>query len=256
MYWIDCVILGISMINLYHGYCLEVMKDIPTQSVDMILCDLPYGTTQNCWDSVIAFEPLWNQYERLIKPNGAIVLTAQPPFDKVLAMSNIKMFRYEWIWIKSNSTGFLNAHKMPMKATENVLVFYNSLPTYNPQMRQGFKSYRSIAGKPSDNYNKQEEGIETVNNGDRFPLNYLKIDYDSEKFHPTQKPVELMEYMIKTYTNENDLVLDNCMGSGTTGVACKRTNRSFIGIEKEKNYFDIAKKRIDETDAIEESSWF
>lgn len=232
------------MIQLLHGDCLELMRDIPNASIDMILCDLPYGTTACKWDTVIPFEPLWAQYKRICK--GAIVLTAQTPFDKVLGASNINMLKHEWIWVKEAGTGFLNAKKAPLKNHENVLVFYKKNQTYNPQMRTGFKPYVCKKGGDSLNYGVGlSKNIVTVNNGDRYPLTVIEFKRDKEKIHPTQKPVALMEYLIKTYTNENDIVLDNCMGSGTTGVACKNLNRNFIGIEKDEKYFNIAKERID-----------
>ena len=231
--------------ELYHGDCLEKMKDIPDGSVDMVLCDLPYGTTKNKWDSIIPLDKLWGQYERIIKDNGAIVLTAQTPFDKVLGVSNLKLLKYEWIWIKQQGTGFLNSKKMPLKATENILVFYKKSPTYNAQMRTGFKPYTCKSGKGSSNYGEQIQVV-TESKGERFPLNWIEFAYDKDKLHPTEKPVALLEYLIKTYSNENELVLDNTMGSGSTGVACINTNRRFIGIEKDKGYFDIATNRINE----------
>jgi len=229
-------------INLIHGDCLEVMKSIPDNSINMILCDLPYGTTQNKWDSVIDLNKLWLQYNRICK--GAIVLTAQTPFDKVLGFSNLKNLKYEWIWKKESGTGFLNSKKAPLKNHENILVFYEKQPTYNPQMRTGFKPYVCKQGNTkSKNYGEQTGAI-TKSNGDRYPLTVIEFKRDKEKIHPTQKPVGLMEYLIKTYTNEDDMVLDNCMGSGTTGVACKNLNRNFIGIELNKDYFQMAEKRI------------
>jgi site-specific DNA-methyltransferase (adenine-specific) len=225
------------------GDCLEVMKGMQDKSIDMILCDLPYGTTQNKWDSIIPLGELWAQYDRTIKDNGAIVLTAQTPFDKVLGCSNLRLLKYEWIWKKTQGTGHLNSHKMPMKNHENILVFYKSLPTYNPQKLHG-NPYICKRGKlNSTNYGKQSDGIVTVNNGDRFPATVIAFNSD-KGLHPTQKPVALFEYLIKTYTNEGDTVLDNCMGSGTTGVACKNLNRNFIGIEKEPKYCAIAEERL------------
>ena len=230
------------MIKLLHGDCLELMKDIPDGSVDMILCDLPYGTTHCKWDSVIPFELLWKQYNRIIKDNGAICLFSQMPFSAMLVSSNLQMYRYEWIWKKSNSTGFLNAKKMPLKAHESIEVFYKKPPTYNPQFTQG-KPYKTTTGSLTSNYNKFYK-ITTVSDGRRYPIDVL--EFKSEiGLHPTQKPVALLEYLIKTYTNEGEIVLDNCMGSGSTGVASVHTNRNFIGIELDKDYFDIAKKRID-----------
>ena len=231
------------MIELMQGDCLELMKGVPDKSVDMILCDLPYGTTRNKWDSIIPLEPLWEQYERIIKDNGAIVLTAQTPFDKVLGVRNLKNLKYEWIWQKDGGTGYLNAKKMPMKDHENILVFYKRLPEYNPQMRQG-EPYVQKSGKGSSNYGEQTQ-VTTYNKGERYPLTTIKFNRDKNKLHPTQKPVALFEYLIKTYTNEGETVLDNCMGSGTTGVACKNLNRKFIGMELDETYFNVAKDRID-----------
>lgn len=233
------------MIDIKQGDCLELMKDIPDESIDMILCDLPYGTTKNKWDSVIPLNKLWEQYERIIKDNGAIVLFSQMPFSAELVHSNLKLFKYEWIWQKDNGTGFLNAKKMPLKIHENILVFYKKLPLYNPQMRTGFKPYKCKQGRHSTNYGAYEQGHITESNGERYPIDIIKFKKDSG-LHPTQKPVELLEYLIKTYTNENETVLDNCMGSGSTGVACVNTNRSFIGYELDEKYFEIAEKRINE----------
>ena len=231
--------------KIYNEDCLVGMKRIPDKSVDMILCDLPYGTTANKWDSIIPFEPLWEQYERVIKDNGAIVLTAQPPFDKALASSNMKNFRYEWIWKKEQGTGFFNAEKMPLKNHENVLVFYKELPTYNPQMRLGFKPYKTVKGHHGDNYGKQDKNqVVTKSNGERYPLTVIQFDRDNDKIHPTQKPVALFEYLIKTYTNKNETVLDNCMGSGTTAIACMNTERNFIGFELDKTYYEKSLERI------------
>lgn len=235
-----------STIKLRKGDCLELMKKIPDKSIDMILCDLPYGTTKNKWDNVIDLELLWKQYNRIIKDNGCIALFSQMPFSASLVMSNYKYFRYEWIWEKSKGTGHLNAKKMPLKAHENILIFYKKLPIYNVQMRKGFKSYKCISGVGSKNYGKQKR-VFTDSDGERYPLDIINFGYDSKyKLHPTQKPVALLEYLIKTYTNEKDIVLDNCMGSGSTGVACINTNRKFVGIEKDTKYYKIAKRRIKE----------
>lgn len=235
--------------KIHFEDCLNGMQCIEDKSVDMILCDLPYGTTENTWDAVIPFAPLWAQYERIIKDNGAIVLTAQTPFDKVLGCSNLKLLRYEWQWIKDIATGFLNAKKMPLKATENVLVFYKKLPVYNPQMRTGFKPYTISHGTTrSKNYAKVDDGkIYTSNsvNGERYPVNYVFFPIDSkERLHPTQKPVALFEYFIKTYTNPGALVLDSCAGSGTTAIAAINTGRDYILFENDDNNFKIADKRI------------
>lgn len=231
--------------KIYNEDCLEGMKRIPDKSVDMILCDLPYGTTRNKWDSIIPLNLLWEQYERIIKDNGAIVLTAQTPFDKVLGESKLKLLKYEWIWKKESGTGFLNAKKMPLKNHENVLVFYKKLPTYNPQMGVG-KPYVTRKGSNGSNYgNDVVDEVITVNNGERYPLTVLEFPRDKEKHHPTQKPIALFEYLIKTYTNEGETVLDNCMGSGTTAIACLNTNRNFIGFEMDKNYWKLSNDRIE-----------
>lgn len=242
-------VVGYADIDLYLGDCLEVMEDIKDESVDFVICDLPYGTTQNNWDCCIDLDKLWKEYKRIIKPNGCIALFAQSPFDKVLACSNLKMYRYEWIIEKTRATGHLNAKKMPMKAHENILIFYKKLPTYHPQMTHGHERKVSTAEhkkncKITTNYGNH--GLTTYNSTDRYPRDVLTFSWDTQKIsiHPTQKPVALLEYMINTYTNEGDLVLDNCMGSGTTGVACKKLNRDFIGIELEEYYFCEAKKRI------------
>ena len=234
-----------NQMQIKQGDCLELMKEIPDKSIDMILCDLPYGTTKNKWDSVIPLNKLWKQYERIIKDNGAIVLFSQMPFSAELVHSNLKLFKYEWIWQKDNGTGFLNAKKMPLKIHENILVFYKKLPLYNPQMRTGFKPYKCKQGRHSTNYGAYEQGHITESNGERYPIDIIEFKKDSG-LHPTQKPVALLEYLIKTYTNEGETVLDNCMGSGSTGVACINTNRNFIGYELDEHYFQIAKERLEQ----------
>jgi site-specific DNA-methyltransferase (adenine-specific) len=241
------------MIKLYKGDCLEVMKDIPDKSIDMILCDLPYGTTACKWDIVIPFDKLWEQYNRLIKDNGAIVLFGSEPFSSKLRMSNLKNYRYDWIWEKSLGANPLLCKKQPMKYHENISVFYKKQSTYNPQMTRGKMRNK----KPVTWGNKKDEiyngSLSSFNGKDNVNDLYYPRSYQyfsnanqKEKLHPTQKPVALLEYLIKTYTNENETVLDNCMGSGSTGVACINTNRNFIGIELNDNYFEIAKKRIEE----------
>ena len=231
------------MIKLLQGDCLELMQSISDGSVDMILCDLPYGITKCKWDLVIPFDALWEQYNRVIKDNGAIVLFAQGVFTHKLAMSNIAHYKYEWIWRKSFATGFLNSKRIPLRAHENILVFYKKSPTYNPQFTQG-KPYKTKNGALSPVYDENFASVETVSDGRRYPIDVL--DFKIEKgLHPTQKPVALLEYLIKTYTNEGDTVMDNCMGSGSCGVACVNTNRNFIGMELDKTYFDIAKERIE-----------
>lgn len=232
-------------IELWHGDCLELMKNIPSGSVDLVLCDLPYGTTRNKWDSCIPLDKLWKEYQRVAKRNGAIVLFAQTPFDKILGASNVDMLKYEWIWEKPQGTGHLNAKKMPMKSHENILVFYQRLPRYNPQYEWG-KPYMTTSSTPSTNYGKQKDSVTTTSDERRFPKDVLRFgNADTDRhLHPTQKPVALLEYLIKTYTDSGDTVLDNCMGSGSTGVACANTKRRFIGIELDNDYFNIAKQRI------------
>ena len=236
-------------VKLLHGDCLELMKDIPDKSVEMILCDLPYGTTACKWDEIIPFEPLWEQYERVIKDNGAIVLTASQPFTSTLIMSNIKLFRYTWVWEKSKATGFLNAKKRPLVAHEDITVFSKKPTTYNPQFSTKEPYNKGIRKEQTDDdvYGKFER-VEVKSDGKRYPRSvvYFKTaESEGAVLHKTQKPLKLFEYLIKTYTNEGDLVLDNCMGSGSTGVACLNTNRNFIGIELDDKYFEIAKKRIE-----------
>jgi len=240
-------------IELIQGDCLEKMKDIPDGSIDMILCDLPYGTTACKWDTIIPFEPLWEQYKRIIKDNGAIVLTASQPLTSALVMSNIKMFKYEWIWEKSIGANPLLCKKQPMKYHENILVFANGKTIYNPQMTKGKmrdKRPKMFGNKKDENWGgamREIKGIENIND-DYYPRSYQYFSNADQKnkTHPTQKPVALFEYLIKTYTNEGDTVLDNCMGSGTSGVACGNLNRNFIGIELDLEYFKIAEKRINE----------
>ena len=228
------------MIELIHGDCLVEMQNIPDKSVDMICADLPYGTTACKWDTVIPFEPLWEQYKRIIKDNGAIVLFGSQPFTSALVMSNKKMFKHEWIWVKNNATGHLNAKRKPMSIFEDILVFGDSVP-YNPQNLIPFNK-KVRRGGNGDNYGIS--GKENFQEYTNYPIDLLCFDSDTNKLHPTQKPVALLEYLIKTYTNEGETVLDNTMGSGTTGVACVNTNRNFIGIEMNEAYFEIASKRI------------
>jgi len=237
-----------GMLNkIICGDCLEVMPDIPDKSIDMILCDLPYGTTACKWDTIIPFEPLWEQYKRIIKDNGAIVLTASQPFTSALVMSNIKMFKYEWIWEKEQGTNQNLCKISPLKKHENIVVFCKEKTIYNPQFSAGnpyiVKRYNKIEKDPI--IGLEQKKIDTINTGKRYPTTIIKANRElKNRFHPTQKPVALFEYLIKTYTNEGDLVLDNCIGSGTTAVACINTGRNFIGIEKDPKYVDIANKRI------------
>lgn len=237
--------------TLIQGECLAEMAKLPSGSIDLILCDLPYGTTKNKWDVVIPFAPLWAQYERLIKPNGAIVLTAQSTFAYELALSNKKLFRYDLVWHKKGkATGFLNANRMPLRNHELILVFYKSLPTYNPQKTQGEPNHRKQGShsrgtkQTNNNYGKFDQSFESEPTTDKFPLSILTFASVHPPIHPTQKPVDLMEYLIRTYTNEGETVLDNCMGSGTTGVACQRSNRNFIGIENDPHHFQTAHNRL------------
>lgn len=233
-----------------YGDCLDLLPTIETGSVDMILCDLPYGTTRNPWDSVIDLDALWFEYLRVAKSNAAIVLTAQTPFDKVLGVSKLDLLRYEWIWEKTTATGHLNAKRMPMKAHENVLVFYRSLPTYNPQKTFGHeRKVSSIehrrATNDSTNYGAQarDTGYDST---ERYPRSVQKFSTDRQKskLHPTQKPVALFEYLIRTYTNEDDLVLDNASGSGTTAIAARNLGRSFVTMESDADYFSKATERL------------
>jgi site-specific DNA-methyltransferase (adenine-specific) len=232
--------------KLYEDDCFNVFPEIEDESVDMILCDLPYGTTACKWDTILPLEDLWLEYKRLIKPHGAIVLTASQPFTSYLVMSNPDMFRYEWIWEKSNGGGFLLANKMPLKRHENILIFYDKLPQYNPQKTEGtpYSAKRAFGGYfMGEKQGKEVAGWVTENDGSRYPTSILNFNNETG-LHPTQKPVALFEYLIKTYTNENDLVLDNCAGSGTTGVACQNLNRNCILIEKEPEYCDIIRERM------------
>lgn len=236
---------------ILHGDCFDLMPGLPDASVDMVLCDLPYGTTRCSWDSVVDLDELWKHYLRIVKPNGAIVLFAQAPFDKVLGVSNISMLRYEWVWEKTQATGHLNAKKMPMKAHENILVFYRSLPVYNPQITTGHKPVNSYTKRVevqnrSGIYGYMGKELSGGGKTDRFPRSVLRFPSDKQRssLHPTQKPLALCEYLIATYTNPGDLVLDNCAGSGTTGLAAQNLGRRFVLMEKEEKYFQICKQRI------------
>ena len=235
--------------ELWHGDCLELMQSIPDGSVDMILCDLPYGTTQNKWDAVIPFEPLWAQYRRVAKRNAAIVLTASQPFTTALIASNMREFRYTWVWEKEQGVNFMLSKKQPLKVHEDVCVFYRDLPAYFPQMTAG-KPYVSGKGNSGEVTGCREK-VQTINDGTRYPRSIQQFGRQTG-IHPTQKPVALMEYLIRTYTHEGETVLDNCMGSGTTGVACVNTGRKFIGMEQDAKYFEIARARIESATPIPE----
>ena len=246
------------MIQLLHGDCLELMKDISDNSINMILCDLPYGVTKNHWDSPIPLDQLWVQYERIITDNGAICLFANGMFMAKLMMSNTKLWRYNLVWNKVIPSGFLNANRMPLRATEEIVVFYRKQPVYNPQKVKGNPNHSkgSAVGKRSNDASQTNNnyGDYTIvdNNqelGDmKHPTSLLTFSkpHSSIMKHPTEKPVALCEWLIKTYTNPGMTVLDNCMGSGSTGLACVNTNRNFIGIELDDKYFEIAKERIEE----------
>ena len=243
------------MTQLFLGDCLDVMKDLPDNEIDLILCDLPYSLTVLEWDNIIPLEPLWEQYNRIAKENAAMVFTASQPFTTILISSNIKNFRYEWIWEKPQGTNPMAAKFMPLKSHENILVFYRKKPTYNPQMWRstpysGFKSNTKNIGEAYGNLKSQHRDN---TDGSRYPKTVLKFKQE-KGYHPTQKPVPLMEYLIKTYSNEGDLVLDNTMGSGTTGVAAIQCDRRFIGIESDSTYYDIAMKRIQQTEKEKEMS--
>jgi site-specific DNA-methyltransferase (adenine-specific) len=238
------------MINTVQNIdCLIGMKDIPDKSIDMILCDLPYGTTSNKWDAVIPFEPLWRQYNRIIKPTGIIALTASQPFSSALVMSNPTMFRHEWIWIKNKGSNFANTVREPFKEHEQVLIFSNGKWTYNKQMQERTGAgldrvkYKFHLESKTENYREFKGRGEVVMPELRVPSSWQKINTETG-LHPTQKPTALMEYMVLTYTNEGETVLDNCMGSGTTAIACINTNRNYIGFEKEEKYFNIIQERI------------
>ena len=243
--------------KLYQGNCLEVMKNIEDKSIDCIICDLPYGvTSKNKWDTIIPYEPLWKEYKRIIKDNGPIILFGQDKFTAKTMLSNEKMHRYNLIWNKVLTSGFLNAGRMPLREHEDIMIFYKKLPTYNPQFTEG-KPLHGMGEKfkKVKNNNNNYNDFNSCNNpsanreGDtkKYPKSILTFPRpaSSKMLHPTEKPIELLEYLIKTYSNENDVILDNCMGSGSTGVAALNTNRRFIGIELDENYFNIAKNRLE-----------
>lgn len=233
--------------KIYLGDCLEIMKEIDDKSIDMILCDLPYGTTQCKWDVIIPFVPLWKQYERKIKDRGAIVLFASQPFTSLLITSNLNLYKYNWVWDKVRGVGHLNAKKRPMISTEDICIFYKQHGTYNPQMRERKKPRKSFNKATQEVYGKSKENFVGDTLEKKYPINLLTFSKSDQKdflLHPTQKPVKLFEYLIQTYTNENDLVLDNCIGSGTTAIACINTNRNYIGIEKNEEYFNLTNSRI------------
>jgi site-specific DNA-methyltransferase (adenine-specific) len=243
-----------SVLKIEQGDCLQLLPLIENKSVNLILTDLPYGTSACSWDTVIRLEPLWYEFERIIKDDGAIVLTSNQPFTSKLVMSNPSLFKYSWVWVKDNATNFLNKKYQAGKITEDILVFGKMATSYskkgnmkyNPQLEEGkpYKITNSVSRRTNAVIRSEIVNVETDNKGTRLPNNVIYFTRDKLKIHPTQKPVALMEYLIKTYSDENDIVLDATMGSGTTGVACIRTNRNFIGFEKDKDYFNVAKRRL------------
>lgn len=245
------------MVNLLHGDCLELMKDIPDKSIDMILCDLPYGTSACRWDVVLPFEPLWEQYERIVKDGCAIVLFGSEPFSSHLRMSNLNDYKYDWVWDKKLAGNGINAKKQPLKVHENIMVFHSS--RYYPIMEKG--KLRNKMGLFESELTHSNTYCKQYKSDEYYPKSILPFSsagLRSGRLHPTQKPVSLLEYLIKTYTNEGETVLDNCMGSGSTGVACVNTGRNFIGIELDPNYFEVAKHRIEDKEAqmgVEVDAW-
>lgn len=240
---------------LINDDCFNIFPSIKDKSIDAIICDLPYGTTKCAWDSILPLDELWAQYKRIIKDDGVIILFAQTPFDKVLGVSNLEWLKYEWIWEKPQATGYFNAKKMPMKAHENILVFYKKLPKFYPQKTSGHKPVNSYTKKidvcnKTELYGKVTKEVSGGGETDRYPRSVQVFSSDKQKnklngtIHPTQKPVSLLEMLIKSYTDEQDIILDNTMGSGTTNLAALKLNRQSIGIEKDKRYFDIAVKRL------------
>lgn len=244
--------INIKKYEVFNGECIEIMRSIPSNSVDLVLCDLPYGTTNCSWDNIIPFDSMWEQYNRIIKDNGAIVLFSAQPFTTKLINSNLKNYKYSWYWIKNISTGFAFAKHQPMRKVEDINVFYKKKPLYIPQGlieldKPIIKKRKSKISNRDTIYNKETLMKEHIVKYTNYPNNILSFNKESKTVHPTQKPVDLLEYLIKTYTVEGDVVLDNCMGSGSTGVASGNLKRKFIGIELDKNYFNIAKNRIEKS---------
>ena len=241
--------MSLALNKIYNEDCLEGVKRIDDKSIDMILCDLPYGTTQNKWDSVIPLAELWKEYKRIIKDNGVIVLTSQGIFTAKLILSNEKWFKYKLVWVKSKATNFLNAKKQPLRKHEDICVFYNKQPQYNPQMTEGEPYDKGVRKNQLTGSYGDFNPVHVKSEGMRYPTDvvYFKTaESEGKVYHPTQKPVALFEYLIRTYTNEGETVLDNCIGSGTTAIACLNTNRNFIGFEKDKEYWEIANERLEQ----------
>lgn len=247
----------IELNKIYNEDCLEGMKRIPDGSVDCVICDLPYGTTACAWDSIIPLNELWREYKRIVKPTGAIVLTCTQPFTSVLVMSNAKKYRHQWIWAKNTVTGFVNTKKQPLRCFEDILVFGDQTPEYNPQgiirvnlphrngVSVGGATVRGDMEKSRNKGNLRTAGAAYIQEYTNYPRQILYFNSDRDTFHPTQKPVALIQYLIRTYSNEGDTILDNCMGSGTTAIAAIREKRNFIGFELNKEYYDKACKRIE-----------
>lgn len=233
------------MYKLLQGDCLELMQDIPNKSIDMVLCDLPYASTRNEWDCAIPFEPLWGGYNRVIKDNGVIALFCDGLFMAELMLSNKKMWRYNLIWDKQRGSDFLNANVKPLKCHEEIAIFYKKKPTYNKQLWYSQPYKKTKNGSLSSNYGERGVAFTESLGGARNPLTIISYSRDGSRLHPTQKPVALLEYLIKTYSNKEETILDTCMGSGSTGIACLNTNRNFIGMELDEKYFNIAKERIE-----------
>lgn len=249
------------MMKLMQGDCLDLMKELPDRSIDFILCDLPYGTTNAKWDKIIPFEPLWEQYNRIIRKNGAICLFGSEPFSTYLRMSNIKHYKYDWIWVKNCPTGFLHAKNAPLKLHENISVFSLGSVNHETLTKNRMVYYPQMSeGKPYKNFRKRKGGLlirdegknnafherKVINNGERYPKSVLRfIKQNRNLFHPTEKPADLLQFLIKTYTVEGETVLDNCMGGGSTGAACLNAKRHFIGMELDANFFEIAKERLE-----------
>ncbi len=240
-----------KQISLWGGDCLSLMGNLPDKSIDLVLCDLPYSSTRNTWDCLIPFDELWVHYKRIIKDNGAIILFCDGMFTAKLLLSNPKMWRYNLVWDKQRGCDFLNANVKPLKCHEDIAVFYKKKPTYNKQFWYSEPYKRTKNSSLSTNYGFRNEAFSESEDGRRNPLSILSFPRDSSRLHPTQKPIALLEWLIKTYSNEGDLVLDNCCGSGSTGVACINTNRRFLGIELDKEYLRIAEERLGVKDALQ-----